>query len=75
MKEFTAEQAWVETASALETVQNAGKSKRYAAYVGLDVHKDTIAVAIARPGRGEPEFRSEIANPGATASRRARRRI
>ena len=62
MKEFTAEQAWVETASALETVQNADESKRYAAYIGLDVHKDRIAVAIARPGRGEPEFRSEIAN-------------
>ena len=31
-------------------------------YVGLDVHKETIAVAIARPGRPEPEFRGEIAN-------------
>ena len=62
MKEFTAEQAWVETASALETVQEASKPKRYAVYVGLDVHKETIAVAIARPGRGEPEFRGEIAH-------------
>jgi len=26
------------------------------------VHKDRIAVAIARPGRGEPQFRSEIAH-------------
>ncbi len=24
---------------------------RYAAYIGLEVHKDTIAVAVALPGR------------------------
>jgi transposase len=62
MKEFTAEQARVETISALEMVQEASKPKRYAVYVGLDVHKETIAVAIARPGREEPEFRGEIAH-------------
>ena len=27
------------------------------AYVGLDVHKDTIAVAVALPGREEPVSR------------------
>ena len=27
------------------------------AYVGLDVHKDTIAVAVALPGREEPLYR------------------
>jgi len=32
------------------------------AYIGLDVHKDTIAVAVARPGRGAPESIGEIAN-------------
>ena len=32
------------------------------AYVGLDVHKDTIAVAVALPGRGEPVYRGEIKN-------------
>lgn len=31
-------------------------------YVGLDVHKDTIAVAVARPGRGEPEYYGIISN-------------
>ena len=30
------------------------------AYVGLDVHKDTIAVAVALPGRGEPVYRGEV---------------
>ena len=32
------------------------------AYVGLDVHKDTIAVAVALPGRGEPVYRGEVEN-------------
>ena len=32
------------------------------AYVGLDVHKDTIAVAVALPGREEPVYRDEVNN-------------
>ena len=36
--------------------------KEYSAYVGLDVHKETIAVAVALPGRGEPAYRGEIAH-------------
>jgi len=60
MKEFIAEQAEVETASALKAVQEAGRQKRYAVYVGLDVHKETIAVAIASAGREEPAYRGEI---------------
>ena len=34
----------------------------YIAYVGLDVHKDTIAVAVAVRGRSEPEWRGTIQN-------------
>ena len=34
----------------------------FSAYVGLDVHKDTIAVAVAMPGREEPVYRGEIEN-------------
>ena len=34
----------------------------YKAYVGIDVHKDTIAVAVATPGRTDPEWRGTIAN-------------
>lgn len=34
-------------------------------YVGLDVHKATIAVAVARPGRCEPEYHGNIANSDA----------
>ena len=32
------------------------------AYVGLDVHKDTVGVAVALPGREEPVYRGEIKN-------------
>ena len=31
-------------------------------YVGLDVHKATIAVAVARPGRSEPDYHGNIEN-------------
>lgn len=34
----------------------------HAAYIGLDVHKASISVAIAETGRHEPEFRGEIPN-------------
>ena len=34
----------------------------FSAYVGLDVHKDTIAVAVALAGREEPVYRGEIKN-------------
>lgn len=34
----------------------------YSAYIGLDVHKDTISVSIATPGRDAPKSLPEIAN-------------
>ena len=34
----------------------------HAAYIGLDVHKVSISVAIAEIGRQAPEFRGEIPN-------------
>ncbi len=33
----------------------------YNAYVGLDVHKETIAVAVAVPGREHPSFGTRFA--------------
>lgn len=35
---------------------------RYGAFVGLDVHKETIAWAVALPGRDEPIYRGEISH-------------
>lgn len=53
----------VETASALAAVKRAeAVLDRYAAYVGLDVHKDSIAVSVAEPGRGQPSYEGEIAH-------------
>ena len=62
MPEFNAATHRIETASALDTVLGVGQEKAHAAYVGLDVHKETIAVAVAVPGREEPIYRGEIAN-------------
>jgi len=35
-----------------------GETKQHAPYIGVDVHKDTIAEL----GRGKPIYRGEIAN-------------
>ena len=35
---------------------------RYGAFVGLDLHKGSITVAIALPGRDEPQYQGEIAH-------------
>jgi transposase len=42
-------------------------------YVGLDVHKDTIAVGVARAGRGKPEYAGEIKNSVAAVRKLLRR--
>ena len=77
MKEFNTEAVRIETASALATVRPAQAFVRYPAYIGLDVHKETIAVAVARAGRAAPESREEIANKQKTVAknRPARERL
>ncbi len=62
MKQFNAEQIQIETASALGTVMQAEAMHQYPAYIGLDVHKENIVVAVARAGRSAPESWGEIAN-------------
>ncbi len=62
MKQFNAEQVQIETASALGAVIQTEAVSLYPAYIGLDVHKETIAVAVARRGRSAPESWGEIAN-------------
>lgn len=62
MNEFNITAANLETASALDLVMDTPRAAIYPAYVGLDVHKDTIAVAVAPAGRDAPEYHGEIAN-------------
>jgi transposase len=62
MKEFTAERVQSESMSALYWVTQQRESKSYPVYIGLDVHKETIVVALARLGRGAAELWGEIAH-------------
>jgi hypothetical protein len=48
MKEFNINQPIIESVSAVQTILDDPNSQ-HALYVGLDVHKETIAVAIANP--------------------------
>ena len=61
----------------LETVSMEGQEPcpTYAVHVGLDVHKDSIAVALAPAGREPPVYYGEIANrpPLPTKPRRSPR--
>lgn len=71
MKESNAKQVRVETVSALDTVMEAqaALARGYAAYIGMDVHKETIAVAVAPAGRQAPVSRGEIANKPKTVAK------
>jgi transposase len=62
MKELNVKESRIETATAQGSLHPISIAQTYPAYIGLDVHKDTIAVAVARMGREEPEYRGEITN-------------
>lgn len=60
----------METQTALEVLkQQSSAAAEYGVYVGLDVHKDTIAVAIAAAGRSAPVSWGEIANKPKTIAK------
>ncbi len=42
-------------------------------FVGLDVHADSIAIAVAEPGRGEPSQLAVIPNDTVLVLKRLRR--
>lgn len=69
MNQFNANTIRVETAGALDAISTPQTTEQYGLYVGLDVHKDTIAVALAWPGRGEPAYRGEVANKPKTVAK------
>jgi len=63
MNKFNPTTTKVSTGSALGTIQTAQSAlDKYAAYIGLDTHKDSIVVAIALPGRAHAYIDSELAN-------------
>ena len=47
---------------ALAAQRNLWKEHDFSAYIGLDVHKETVAVSVARCGRRDPEQSVEIPN-------------
>jgi transposase len=59
MTQFNAESASIHTVGAPIWPEQA---TIHSAYVGLDVHKETIAIAVAEPGRQKPVYEGEIAN-------------
>lgn len=69
MKQFSANTIRVETAGALDAASTPRTIEQYGLYVGLDVHKDTVAVALAWPGRSEPEYRGEVAHKPKTVAK------
>jgi transposase len=69
MNEFIEEEVQCETVSASEAAGQEQTFIRYPAYIGLDVHKETIAVAVAQAGRDAPQTRAEIANKPKTVAR------
>lgn len=64
MSKFTASAKRLEPSvrAAKVHVDEQATLQRYAGFFGLDVHKETIAVAVAYPGRAAPEYRGEITN-------------
>ncbi len=65
MKQFNSETIELVPSVSVMLREPCLNDRYYPAYIGLDVHKETIAWAIALEGRSDPEFRGEIANrPG-----------
>ena len=59
-----------ESASALTEVRKVRQGPEpYAAYIGMDVHKDAITYAVARPGRAAGQYRGEITHTKKTVNK------
>jgi len=67
MKDVIANEIHKQPVSALNAMITG--TSPYSAFIGLDVHKDTIAWAVALPGRAEPEYRGEFAHQPKTVSK------
>jgi transposase len=63
MKQFNRKDSTIESETALAMIQQQRKAViQYSLYIGLDVHKDTIAVSIAPVDGSKPRYYGEIAN-------------
>jgi len=62
MKEFTPELIEVKSDSALNLILNHRDLENHCAYIGLDVHKENIAIAVATRDIGAVSYRNEIPN-------------
>ncbi len=63
MKQFNPKAVTIESETALALIRQQQKAViQYRLYVGLDVHKDTIAVSIAQNDGSKPRYYGEIAN-------------
>jgi transposase len=63
MQDSNVKSVMIENASALERIGQQHKADlHYGAYIGMDVHKDTITYAVALPGRAIGVYRGQIAH-------------
>ena len=63
MQQFNAKSIVIENSSALQSVRRQQQDgTHYAAYIGMDVHKETITYAVAFPDRASGVYRGEIAH-------------
>ena len=68
MKEFNVNEI-ATGSSVLDTITRGQTPREYGAYVGMDVHQHTIAIAVALPGRAPVDYRGEIANKPKTVAK------
>lgn len=62
MKKFNPKIETMESETALAIIRQEETLIQYNYYIGLDVHKDTIAVSIAERGGSKPRYYGEISN-------------
>jgi hypothetical protein len=62
IKQFNPKTVTIESGTVLVSIRQSSVIKPYSYYIGLDVHKDTIAISIASADSSQPRYYGEIAN-------------
>ena len=76
MKQFTPKEMIIESETALASIRQQQKQMMAlpsGLYIGLDVHKDTIAVSIASAHGDKPRYYAEIANTSKAVEKRVKK--